>query len=189
MTAFDGLTDAQIKIIEKSRRRVMDSIGNNMDLYGVTLSVGHLYGNIYFNDGPVTLDEMGKEMGMSKTSISTGMRTLMDLKMIGKTWEKGSRKDLYEAEPDWHQNFVDFFSVKWRKSVEMNVSSLRKSLSELEALRNEEPGNEQLAAQTDFHIDKMNQALRYYKWLHRFIDALESGTIFDLVPKEQEQEE
>lgn len=185
MASFEGLSEEQIKIIEKSRRRVVDSIGNNMDLYGVTTSIGHLYGMMYFHDGPVTLDNMGEEMGLSKTSISTGMRTLVDLKMIGKIWGKGSRKDLYEVEADWHQNFVDYFSIKWRKSMEMNIHALNKSLAELRKLRDENSDNEKLVAQAEFDIDKMTQALQYYKWLDRFIDSLESGDIFNWVPKEE----
>ncbi|MFX3636555.1 MAG: GbsR/MarR family transcriptional regulator [Candidatus Pristimantibacillus sp.] len=184
MTTFDGLNEEQLKVIEKSRRRVIDSIGNNMDLYGVTMSIGHLYGLMYFHEGPVTLDKMGQEMGMSKTSISTGMRTLIDLKMISKTWEKGSRKDLYEVEEDWHQNFVDYFSIKWRKSMEINISSLNKSLIELRKLREEYKNTEAVTAQLDLDIQKMTRALNYYKWLGRFIDSLESGEIFDWVPKE-----
>src|SRR5690606_18531235 len=108
--------------------------GKNMDLYGVTLSIGHLYGNMYFNQSPVTLDEMSSTMGMSKTSMSTGMRTLYDLKMINKVWGKGSRKDLYEVVPDWHQNFADFFSIKWRKAVEQNMSVLKRSFKEIEEM-------------------------------------------------------
>jgi len=187
MAPFEGLTEDQIKVIEKSRRRVVDSIGNNMDLYGVTTSIGHLYGMMYFHDGPVTLDEMGAEMGMSKTSISTGMRALGDLKMISKIWGKGSRKDLYEVEEDWHQNFVDFFSIKWRKSLEMNMSALNKSLTELRKLREQDPDNEKLIGQTEYDIAKIMHALQYYKWLDRFIDALESGDIFNWVPKDENQ--
>lgn len=186
MTLFEGLSEEQIKAIEKSRRRVIDSIGNNMDLYGVTMSIGHLYGNMYFHDGPVTLDDMGEQMGMSKTSISTGMRTLIDLKMIGKVWGKGSRKDLYEVESDWHQNFVDYFSIKWRKSMEMNISSLNKSLAEINTLQEANKDNERLIAQTDMDRLKMHQALQYYRWLERFIDSLESGEIFDWIPKEED---
>ncbi len=48
-------------------------------------------------------------MEMSKTSMSTGIRTLVDLNMVNKVWEKGSRKDQYEVERDWHQTFADFF--------------------------------------------------------------------------------
>ncbi len=186
MATFEGLSEEQIKIIEKSRRRVVDSIGNNMDLYGVTTSIGHLYGMMYFHEGAVTLDEMGEEMGLSKTSISTGMRTLVDLKMISKIWGKGSRKDLYEVEEDWHQNFVDYFSIKWRKSMEMNMSALNKSMTELRKLREQNLDNEKLGQLIEYDMAKMEHALRYYRWLDRFIDVLESGEIFDLIPREEE---
>jgi DNA-binding transcriptional regulator GbsR (MarR family) len=186
MTTFDGLNEEQIKVIEKSRQRVVDSMGTNMDLYGVTMSIGHLYGNMYFHDGPVTLDEMGQEMGMSKTSMSTGMRTLVDLKMINKVWGKGSRKDLYEVERDWHQNFADFFSIKWRKSMEMNINSLNKSLAELRKLLEENKDSEQVVTHINTDIDKMKHAIHYYRWLGQFIDALETGKIYDWIPKVEE---
>lgn len=92
MNDLEGLTPEQIEKISKARERVIDSIGKNMDLYGITLSIGHLYGYMYFNQGPVTLDELSKTMGMSKTSMSTGVRTLLDLKMIDKVWGEGLAK-------------------------------------------------------------------------------------------------
>lgn len=184
MREFEGLTEEQIATIQKSRRRVIESIGKNMDLYGVTLSIGHLYGNMYFYNHPVTLDEMGETMGMSKTSMSTGMRTLMDLKMVDKVWEKGSRKDLYEVVPDWYQNFADYFNIKWRKALELNVNALKKSLQETTALRDAESGNAKLCELLDRDIERIQEALVYYNWLERLIDALESGKIFEYIPKE-----
>lgn len=183
MNKWEGLTEQQIRVIQKSRQRVIESIGKNMDLYGVTLSIGHLYGNMFFENNPVTLDEMGQAMGMSKTSMSTGMRTLMDLKMVNKVWGKGSRKDLYEVEMDWYQNFVDYFAVKWRNSIEVNLLTLKKALNELEKLKNEDSENEQLQNLISIDKNKINEAVAYYNWLGRLIDTFESGEIYNWVPK------
>lgn len=183
MKEWEGLTEQQVHSIQKSRQRVIESIGKNMDLYGVTLSIGHLYGTMFFENSPVTLDEMGQAMGMSKTSMSTGMRTLMDLKMVNKVWGKGSRKDLYEVESDWYQNFIDYFDVKWRKSIEMNLQMLKRSLADLEKLVKEDPENVQLEEVISIDIHKINEAISYYHWLGRLIDTFESGEIFNLVPK------
>ncbi|MFC4808074.1 GbsR/MarR family transcriptional regulator [Paenibacillus sp. GCM10023250] len=182
----NGLTPEQERSLDASRQRVIDSIGKNMDLYGITLSIGHLYGYMYFQTKPITLDQMSEKMGMSKTSMSTGMRTLMDLKMIDKVWGKGSRKDFYEVVPDWHKNFVDFFSIKWRKAVESNMASLEKSLREIRQLRQSDPTNEALNNVTSIDEDKINAALSYYKWLLRLIDSFETGDIFSFIPKEDE---
>lgn len=184
MNDFEGIAEEDIAKIQKNRDRVIDSISKNMDLYGITLSIGHLYGYMYFSEGPVTLDELSKSLGMSKTSMSTGVRTLMGLKMINKVWGKGSRKDLYEVEPDWYQNFQDFFSIKWRKAVDGNMSVLAKALKEIQTMKLENEGNERLLALLDADEAKINQAMSYYRWLLKFIEALETGKIFDFIPKD-----
>ena len=69
------LDDERQATVHKIRKRVIENIGRNMDLYGIPLSTGHLYGLLYFADKPMNLDEMGQEMKMSKTSMSTGVRT------------------------------------------------------------------------------------------------------------------
>jgi HTH-type transcriptional regulator, glycine betaine synthesis regulator len=185
MKELEGLTPEQQRKLAKARERVIDSIGKNMDLYGITLSIGHLYGQMYFHDGPITLDEMSQTMGMSKTSMSTGVRTLMDLKMIDKVWGKGSRKDLYEVVPDWYANFSDYFSIKWRKAVESNMSALTKSLTDIQELIASADGNEALLEVLHTDEAKIIEAKKYYRWLLRFIEALESGKIFELIPKEE----
>ncbi|WP_458463498.1 GbsR/MarR family transcriptional regulator [Paenibacillus sp.] len=187
---LDHLQEEQQATVLKIRKRVIEAIGRNMDLYGVTLSTGHLYGLLFFADKPMTLDDMGREMEMSKTSMSTGVRTLLDLKMVNKVWSKGSRKDLYEVEYDWHQTFTDYFAIKWRKAVESNLQVLRKSIDELNRLV--EDLDEQADAEL-IHIlmedkHKVLQAEAYYKWLDRLIDTMEDEEIYKLVPKEEIKE-
>ncbi|MBU5345111.1 GbsR/MarR family transcriptional regulator [Paenibacillus sp. FSL W7-1279] len=178
------LDDERQAAVHKIRKRVIENIGRNMDLYGIPLSTGHLYGLLYFADKPMNLDEMGQEMKMSKTSMSTGVRTLLDYKMVNKVWEKGSRKDLYEVEYDWYQSFVDFFDIKWRKSVESNILVLRKALDETEKLRKAHEDDEELTAVLQEDQAKMREAVAYYKWLERLIDTFVDGEIFNYVPKE-----
>ncbi|MCM3172740.1 MULTISPECIES: GbsR/MarR family transcriptional regulator [Paenibacillus] len=188
---LDHLQEEQQETVLRIRKRVIEAIGRNMDLYGVTLSTGHLYGLLFFADKPMTLDDMGREMEMSKTSMSTGVRTLLDLKMVNKVWSKGSRKDLYEVEYDWHQTFTDYFVIKWRKAVESNLQTLRKSIEELNRLIRD--SDEQADAEL-LHIlmedkQKMLQAEAYYKWLDRLIDTMEDEEIYKLVPREEVQEQ
>ncbi|MHA6485472.1 GbsR/MarR family transcriptional regulator [Paenibacillus sp. strain BS8-2] len=184
MNELAALSEEQRTKLLATRRRVVESIGKNMDLYGITLSIGHLYGNMYFNQEPVTLDEMSETMGMSKTSMSTGMRTLHDLKMINKVWGKGSRKDLYEAEPDWHQNFADFFSIKWRKAVEQNMNVMNRSLRDIVNLMEQSQSDESFLSILRSDKSKIEDALNYYQWLDRLIDTFESGEIYTFIPKE-----
>ncbi|MBP2000657.1 DNA-binding transcriptional regulator GbsR (MarR family) [Paenibacillus shirakamiensis] len=180
--SLNQLTEQEQLDVQKIRKRVIEAIGRNMDLYGVTLSTGHLYGLLFFADKPMTLDEMGEEMKMSKTSMSTGVRTLLDLKMVNKVWEKGSRKDLYEVEFDWYQTFHDFFSTKWRNAVETNLSVLQRSIEEIDRWIGQQSEENVLSVLKE-DKRKMKEAVQYYEWLDRLIDTMESGDIYKLVPK------
>lgn len=183
--SLDQLTTEQHAELLKVRKRVIEAIGRNMDLYGISLSTGHLYGLLFFADKPMTLDEMGLEMKMSKTSMSTGVRTLLDLKMVNKVWEKGSRKDLYEVEYDWYQTFTDYFAIKWRKAVETNILVLRRAIQEInKSLAGENSPQEPFRSILEEDRRKMGEAIKYYEWMDRLIDVMESGEIYDLVPKE-----
>ncbi|PZT55398.1 GbsR/MarR family transcriptional regulator [Paenibacillus silvae] len=189
--SLDHLKEDQQATVLKIRKRVIEAIGRNMDLYGVTLSTGHLYGLLFFADKPMTLDDMGREMEMSKTSMSTGVRTLLDLKMVNKVWSKGSRKDLYEVEYDWHQTFTDYFVIKWRKAVESNLQILRKSVDEINRIVKDldEQGDAELLHVLSEDKRKVLQAEAYYRWLDRLIDTMEDEEIYKLVPKEEIRKE
>ncbi|WP_442593857.1 GbsR/MarR family transcriptional regulator [Neobacillus sp. D3-1R] len=172
--------------LENARLRVIDSIAQNMNLYGITPSVGRLYGLLYFNEEPLSLDTMKDELGMSKTSMSTSVRQLQELNMVEKIWKKGTRKDLYHSVDDWYQSFTDYFSITWRKGVALNISSINKSLEEVtELIENQEtPGDLKCVAEND--RKRYIYALEYYDWLNRLIDTFETKEIFNYVPKQKD---
>ncbi len=169
--------------LELVRERVIETIAKNMNLYGVTDSIGRLYGMLYFHDHPMTLDEMKEELGMSKTSMSTSVRALQDLKMVEKVWKKGIRKDLYQAEEDWYQTFIDFFTIKWRSGIAMNMSAMAKAIKDLERIVQAEETSEEIESLARIDIEKLQSGLEYYEWLNRLVDSFESGKIFEFIPK------
>ncbi|NSL52447.1 GbsR/MarR family transcriptional regulator [Calidifontibacillus erzurumensis] len=174
--------------LEQAKERVIDTIAQNMNLYGITDSVGRLFGLLFFSKNPMTLDEMKEELGMSKTSMSTSVRSLMDLKMVDKVWKKGVRKDLYQAEEDWYQTFIDLFSIKWRPAISMNVSAIEKSKKELQLLLGQEDIDSDIRTEAEMMIEKLNACLDYYQWLTRLVDSFESHEIFNFIPKNEKKE-
>lgn len=175
------------QIIKKAEDRIVETLAQNMELYGITHSVGHLYGTLIFQENPMNLEEMGHALGMSKTSMSTGVRTLLDLKMVNKVWMKGTRKDHYEIEHDWYQTFIDYFSLKWRKATDANQLSLRKSSQELTHLLKNEDLPADLREKVELDLERIHHYLEYYEWLGKLIDALETHEIFSFIPKKQKE--
>ncbi|MCL1631420.1 GbsR/MarR family transcriptional regulator [Sporolactobacillus sp. CPB3-1] len=176
-----------VEIIENIRERVIESISQNMYLYGVSPSIGRLYGTLFFKGSPMTLDDMKEELKMSKTSMSTSVRTLSELNMVERVWRKGIRKDLYAAQEDWYQIFTDFFANQWRKVTSLNAKAVRQSLKELKQLMHAEVLSEDEKKQIQEDIDKYNYILAYYDWLNRLFDFLESEELYKQVKKKEEK--
>ncbi|WP_317933979.1 GbsR/MarR family transcriptional regulator [Sporosarcina aquimarina] len=182
------MMDAHEKL-EKSRKRITESIAQNIHLYGLPPSAGRQFGMMFFENRPLTLDDMSAELGMSKTSMSTSIRTLSEAKLVERVWERGVRKDLYEAKDDWYQIFIDMFTVKWRRAVSLHTAAIRKSLNELKDLKRDEGISTELLAEVDSDIEKLEYIREYYNWLDRLIDAFEDQKIFDIVPRNDDMSE
>ncbi|AIF42695.1 GbsR/MarR family transcriptional regulator [Virgibacillus sp. SK37] len=167
---------------DETIEKFIQVIAKNMNLYGITSSVGRLYGVLYFSDNPMTLDDMRDALEMSKTSMSTGVRTLSDMKMVESTFKKGIRKDLYRSEEDWYKSFTSLFGNRWRQYTETNIEEADETIAELEQIISK-TDNEELIEKVKSDIDRLEYAKNYYEWLMTFIQVIESGKIFDYIPK------
>lgn len=67
---------------------MIEAIAESMDLYGATHSSGQLYGIMFFEDRPITLEEMKTCMNMSKSNMSYEVRSLMESQLVLKLEEK-----------------------------------------------------------------------------------------------------
>ncbi|MYL18371.1 GbsR/MarR family transcriptional regulator [Halobacillus litoralis] len=173
---------------EETIEQFIQVIAKNMSLYGVTPSIGRLYGVLYFSEEPMTLDDMREALEMSKTSMSTGVRALSDMKMVEPSFKKGVRKDLYKSEEDWYKSFTSLFGSRWRHHTETNIEEADEAVQELESLQSR-TSDEELKEKIQVDIDRLKYAQNYYRWLMKFIHVVESGEIFKYVPKIDQKSE
>jgi HTH-type transcriptional regulator, glycine betaine synthesis regulator len=171
---------------EQTIEQFIQVIAKNMSLYGITTSVGRLYGALYFADEPMTLDDMRDALEMSKTSMSTGVRALSEMKMVESSFRKGVRKDLYQSEEDWYKSFTSLFGNRWRHNTETNIEEADEAIHELQLLT-EHTDDSDLKKKINSDIDKLRYAKNYYSWLMKFIRVVESGEIFKYIPKETDK--
>jgi HTH-type transcriptional regulator, glycine betaine synthesis regulator len=173
---------------EEIKQQFIQVIAKNMNLYGLTPSIGRLYGVLFFSDDPMTLDDMREELAMSKTSMSTGVRTLLNLKMVEPVFKKGVRKDLYRSEEDWYKSFTALFSKTWKNNTQTNIEEMQEAKDKLLSVLNE-TDDEGLIEQINHDLERLNYGKEYYEWLLRFINVIESGKIFDYIPKVENKSE
>lgn len=160
------------------RLKMIDAIAQTMDLYGANYSFGQLYGIMFFEDKPMTLEEMKTHMNMSKSNMSYAVRSLTESKMLTKLKEKEDRKDLYVAETDFFQAFQNFFAIKLQREIDVMqgaIHSVTPELSEL-ILAVDTTDEERRLGLKDLH--KLQHADGYYNWLQQFVDDLKDGVYF-----------
>ncbi|SCW82217.1 DNA-binding transcriptional regulator GbsR, MarR family [Paenibacillus tianmuensis] len=160
------------------RKNLIEAIAETMDLYGATHSSGQLYGIMFFENRPMTLDEMKRQMNMSKSNMSYAVRSLVESQMVKKLDEKLERKELYAAETDFFIVFQKFFSHKLQREIDVMMKAIddaQPNLTEL-ILQEHTADEERKLALQDLH--KLRHAQKYYEWLQQFVDSLRNGEFF-----------
>src|SRR3989338_5100918 len=84
----------------KAQDLFLDKINNICNKFGLNNIMAQLYVMLYFNNNPLSLDDMVERLKISKGSASVNIRALERYGAVRQVWVKGSRKDYYEAEPD-----------------------------------------------------------------------------------------
>ncbi|WP_251554284.1 GbsR/MarR family transcriptional regulator [Neobacillus muris] len=177
------MEERPLEKIKQIEDQFVEKIADNMHTYGVTPTVGRVLGIIYMNRRPMTLDELSEETGMSKTRMSQVVREMVDLNIAEKVFEKGVRKDLYNVEQDYYQTFVSLFTSNWQKAIQKNKMFEKKMSAELQAIRENEPINEEMEQKLNALLKETKEWMDYYQWLARLVEFFDSGEVFKHVPK------
>src|SRR5699024_2508448 len=98
------------KKIEDAKKDVVNVITEKMDLYGVTTAACKIYSVMQLKY-QMNLDEMQKELDMSKPSMITSVRKLREIDMMRKDYQHGSRKQSYIAEKNYFNTFISYFCL------------------------------------------------------------------------------
>ena len=76
----------------------IDSFVRAAALIGLPRSIGEIYGLLYCSPDPLTFDDVEMRLGISRGSVSGGLKTLRQLGAITLHYVPGSRKDHYLPE-------------------------------------------------------------------------------------------
>lgn len=83
--------------LEKARSHLIDSAGKIAQDIGLGRIIGQVMACIYLNPKPTSLDDISKELHLSKAAVSIATRQLDKLGVIKQVWLRGDRKTYYET--------------------------------------------------------------------------------------------
>lgn len=172
--------------LEEAKDKVIGAIAETMDLYGVTPAAANLYATMYFKE-QMTLDEMREELEMSKPSMSTGVRKLQEIKMVKKTYTRGSRKHTYVAEKNFFRSFIVFYCQMWEREVKTNMEAIAESQEDFIEIIKDSSSTPEIVAEAKQYYDQLEESKVYYHWLENLAASIRSGEIFEFLPKDPEE--
>lgn len=112
--------------IDTIKDRFIEGMGRISKFWGFSRLMGQLYGLLYLNSEPMTLDQLAEGLMVSKGSVSINIRSLERWGMVEKVWVKADRKDYYRAET----KFMDIVTKILREREKMEFDSALKTVSE-----------------------------------------------------------
>lgn len=107
------------KMTETPADRFIEALGLISQTEGLPRISGQILGLLLLAEGPMSLDEIAGSLGISKASASTNTRLLEARGMAVKSARKGSRRDLWTAEPDPQRRVLPMLAERFRRHARM----------------------------------------------------------------------
>ena len=101
------------------------------ELFGNPKSYGQIYGLLFANEEPLSMEEIARRLDISQGSISQGLRQLEAFGAVVKERNNGSRQALYTAKLEMKLLISGFLKervIPRLESTESRVKALRASL-------------------------------------------------------------
>lgn len=119
------MTKQQNIIIREVRTRLIEMAGRTTQDLGMGRIIGQVLGDIYLTAGDSSLDDIGRNLGLSKAAVSIAARQLESLGLLQRIWKKADRRNYYRI--------VDHLGVALRQGVLESVrGKLRTAGAELD---------------------------------------------------------
>jgi len=120
--------------VEDAREEVISAMERAAEIYGLNRSYGRLYGILYFEDEPVSLDELVDRSGYAKSTVSTAMRKLERLHFAHRRSLPGEgKKAFFEAERDFWYVMQRLVEREGMREIELMQRALSSAIEDLES--------------------------------------------------------
>lgn len=103
---------------------MIDSFVRAAALIGLPRSIGEIYGLLYCSSEPLTFDEIEARLGISRGSVSGGLKTLRQLGAVKLHYAPGSRKDHYLPELSMERLVRGFIKDQFSPHLESSAERL-----------------------------------------------------------------
>ena len=115
------------------RQNFVEGLSSISQFWGFPKGMGAIFAVLYLSPGPLSLDEIVKQAGLTKGAISTNVRALSRMGLIHPVTRFGDRKDYYEAETDFYRAIRSILRERQNSEFDRAVESVAVALTDLES--------------------------------------------------------
>lgn len=115
-----------------ARERVIESMEQSAEVYGLSRSAGRIYGVLYFSEAPLSIPELVEETGYAKSTISNVTRTLTRIGLVHRrSSEGGGRRVHYAAERELWFSLQDVFQQYVQREIQTTLRAIQRAEAQL----------------------------------------------------------
>ncbi|HEY3311640.1 MAG TPA: MarR family transcriptional regulator [Anaerolineales bacterium] len=114
------------------KQEFTEGLSGISQFWGLPKGMGAIFAVLYLAPGPLSLDEIVEQSGLTKGSISTSVRSLSRMGLVHPVSRLGDRKDYYEAETDFYRSIRAILKGRQSSEFDRAVASVRQTLQHLE---------------------------------------------------------
>ena len=175
-TADSALSNAHLA---EARDLFIESAGKiSANMLGMVSKVGgQIYSLLFLSRSPMSLDEIGEVLKLSKGNISVNVRMLEEAGLVKKVWVKGTRKDYYEARRDYPRKFLKAFFDRVREGVDESLRVINRCRALFEEASKKSLGEEKEDAA--FMVSQLILLDSFYQAASRVFDDFYQGRNID----------
>lgn len=117
-----------------ARERVIESMEQSAEVYGLSRSAGRIYGVLYFSEEPLSIPELVNQTGYAKSTISNVTRRLTRIGLIRRrSSEGGGRRVQYTAEREIWFILQDVFQQYVQREIQTTLRTIQRAERQLPA--------------------------------------------------------
>lgn len=111
-----------------ARERIIESMEQSAEVYGLSRSAGRIYGELYFAAEPVSIPGLVDATGYAKSTVSNVTRTLTRIGLIyRRSSEGGGRRVQFEAEREVWFILQDVFRQYIHREIQATLRTIRRA--------------------------------------------------------------
>lgn len=91
-------------------------MGQSTEQDGFTRIAGRLFGYLVLSEEPCSIFELSKALNVSKASVSTDARRLLESGVLERVTRPDDRRDYYQIAPDFFRRLVQYRIARWENA-------------------------------------------------------------------------